>query len=278
MSEMSETQPLPSVVEVQPAQPRKRHRGLVALIVIVVVLALLAVAFVVGDRYARSYATNYVREKVATAVGLKSTAPVHVELGSGSIILQAISGHLDNAKVTVDPLTVQGVKGSAAVVATDVPLDADKKVGTMRITVMVPTTSLQSQLNKALPQLKALGAKYSVVGDHIHVAMKAKLLFLTIPIDADVKPGVKNGGPTFSLESVTVSGVKATAAGLNQYAPGLLTALKSGQSICIANYLPAEFALTSVKLSKSSLVYGFTGDGAKLNDKALSAKGSCPKS
>jgi hypothetical protein len=269
------TRPLPTIVEV-PAKPRRRRRGLIAFVVIVLVLALLVVAFFVGDRYARTYATNYVRQQVATAVGLKSTAPVHVKLGAGSIILQAISGHLDAAKVTVDPLTVQGVRGSAAVTATDIPLDSSKPVGTMHVTVTVPTTSLQSQLNKAVPQLKNLGAKYKVVGDHINVAMKFKVLFITIPISANVKPGVKNGGPTFALQSVTISGIKATATGLDKIAPGLLTSLKSGQSICIATFLPKEFTLTGVHIADSSLVYSFDGDGARLNDKSLNEKGACP--
>ena len=67
-------------------RPRKRHRGLVAVIVIVVVLVLLVVGYFVAESFARSYANNYVREKVAAAVGLKSTAPVHVNLGSGDIV------------------------------------------------------------------------------------------------------------------------------------------------------------------------------------------------
>jgi hypothetical protein len=279
VSESSEnpTLPLPTIVQVRPSTPRRRHRGLIALVVIVVVLALLVVAFVVGDRYAHTYATNYVRQKVATALELKSTAPVHVDLGTGSIILQAISGHLDRAKVTVDPLTIQGVTGAATVDATDVPLDSDKPVGTMDVTVRVPTSSIQSQLTKAVPQLRNLGAKFAVSGGHIHVTMQQKLLFITIPISADISPGVKNGAPTFSLDSLTVSGVRVTATTLDRFAPGLLTSLKSGQSICIASYLPKEFTLTGVALAKSSLVYRFSGDGAKLNDAALNDKGTCPK-
>jgi hypothetical protein len=274
------TQPLPTMSTVQLVEPkrRKRHRGLVALIVIVVILALLVVGFIVGDRYARTYATNYVREKVATAVGLKSTAPVHVSLGSGSIILQAISGSLDDAKVTVDPLTVQGVTGSAKVTATGVPLDSNKPVRTMDVALTVPTKSIQSQLEKSIPQLKQLGAKFSVSGKHIVVGIKLHVLgFITIPVSASVTPGVAKDGPTFTLDTVTISGQKASADALNRVFPGFLSTLKSGKSICIANFLPKEFTLTGVSLHGSSLTYVFTGDGAKLNDSALSVKGTCPK-
>jgi hypothetical protein len=257
-------------------RPRKRHRGLVAVIVIVVVLVLLVVGYFVAESFARSYANNYVREKVAAAVGLKSTAPVHVDLGTGSLILQAISGSINNAKVSVDPLTVQGFTGSATVTATGVPLDSDKPVKTMDVAVTVPASTIQSQLEKSLPNLKQLGATFAVSGDHIVVGVKVSVFGLSVPVSAAVTPGVRNGAPTFTLSSVTISGQKASASAFEKLFPGVLGSLGSGQSICVANFLPKEFTLTGVSLHGTSLSYEFSGDGAKLNEAALGAKGTCP--
>jgi hypothetical protein len=276
------TQPLPTlrpddVVYVQP-KARKRHRGIVTLIVVVVVLALIAVGLVAADNYAKSYATKYVREKVASAVGLKSTAPVHVNLGTGSFLLQLLNGSIDSAEVNVDPLTVEGVTGSALVTAGGVPLDADKPVTTMGIALTVPASSIQAQLEKTLPQLKQVGAKFTIGNNRLNVAMKFTVLGISVPVAATVIPGVKNGGPTFTLDTVTIAGHKTTAAALEKVFPGFLDTLKSGQSICVANLLPKEFRLDDVQVLDNSITYEFSGNGAKLNSAALSAKGTCPKS
>jgi hypothetical protein len=275
------TQPLPTlrpddVVYVQP-KPRKRHRAIVALVVIVVVLILIAVGLVAADNYAKSYATNYVREKVASALGLKSTAPVHVGLGTGSFLLQVLNGSIDSAQVDVTPLTVDGVRGSALVTAGGVPLDSNKPVNTMEIALTVPASSIQSQLEKALPQLKQLEARFTVGDNKLGVTMRFTVLGISVPVSATVIPGVKNGGPTFTLDTVTIAGQKASAAALEKVFPGFLDTLKSGQSICVANLLPKEFALKDVQVLDNSITYEFSGDGARLNQAALGQKGTCPK-
>jgi LmeA-like phospholipid-binding len=263
------------VIVVQPA-PRKRRRRIITLVVIVVVVAVLIVGYFVAESFARSYADNYVREKVAAAVGLKSTAPVHVNLGSGSLIFQAISGSIDSAKVSVDPLTVQGFTGSATVTATGVPLDAEKPVKTMDVALTVPASTIQTLLKKSLPELGQLGATFAVSGGHIVVGMKISVFGLTIPVGASVTPGVRNGAPTFTLSSVTISGQKASASAFEKLFPGVLGGLTSGQSICVANFLPKEFALSGVSVHGTSLTYEFSGDGAKLTAAALGTRGACP--
>jgi hypothetical protein len=276
------TQPLPTlrpddVIYTQP-KPRTRHRGVVALIVIVIVLILIAVGLVAADNYAKSYATGYVRDKVASALGLKSTAPVHVGLGTGSFLLQLLNGSIDSAQVDVAPLTVDGVTGSALVTAGGVPLDSNKPVNTMEIAVTVPASSIQSQLEKALPQLKQVGAKFTIGDNRLNVAMKFTVLGISVPVSATVIPGVKNGGPTFTLDTVTIAGQKTSAAALDKVFPGFLGALKSGQSLCVANLLPREFTLKDVQVLDKSITYEFSGDGAKLNGAALAKKGTCPTS
>jgi hypothetical protein len=263
------------IIVVDP-EPRKRRRGIIAVIVAIVVLVLLVVGYFVAESIARSYANNYVREKVAAAVGLDSTAPVHVNLGSGSLIFQALSGRINNATISVDPLTVQGFTGSAMVTATGVPLDADKAVKTMDIVVTIPSSTIQTQLEKALPGLKKLGPTYAVSGKHIVVDLKISVFGFTVPVGASISPGVKDGAPTFTLSSVTISGKRASVAAFEKMFPGVLGGLTSGTSVCIANYLPKEFTLTGVSVHGTSLRYEFSGDGAMLSEAALGTKGTCP--
>ena len=89
--------------------PRKKHRGRRALIVLLVVVVVLVAGFFVGDYFAKKYATGYVRDQVASALGLPSTAPVTVDLGSGSILLQAASGQINDVNITIDPIVLDGL-------------------------------------------------------------------------------------------------------------------------------------------------------------------------
>src|ERR1700712_5181753 len=96
---------------------RKRHRGRRALIVLLGIVVILVAAFFVGDYFAKQYATDYVRDKVASSLGLPSSAPVTVDLGAGSILLQAATGRINNVHVTVNPIVLDGLAGTATLMA-----------------------------------------------------------------------------------------------------------------------------------------------------------------
>jgi hypothetical protein len=255
--------------------PRKKHRGRRALIVVVVVVLVLVAAFFVTDYFVKKFATDYVRDQVASSLGLSSTAPVRVDLGQGSILLQAASGHIDDVTVTVDPLVLSGLAGSATLRAKDVPLSQTEPVPTLDVTVFVPTSTLTKAI-AGIPSLARLKPVVTTKGHDVEVTGTFSILGLPQTIGVALAPKVTNGQPGFAVDTVTLDGVSVSTSVLDRYLPGLSTALESGTTLCISDDLPAAFTLTSIEVSGDSIVSTFSGDGAELNAAALSHKGTCP--
>jgi hypothetical protein len=271
------TRPLPTTADetaVPHPAPRKRRRGVIALVVVLIVLVLLVVAFFVGDAVAKQYATAYVRDRVATALELKSTKSVHVDLGSGSLIFQALGGRIDDVRVTVDPLTVEGLTGSAVLVAHGVPLDSNTPVTRLSVAVTAPVSTISSKLG-SIPELKNLGATVSISGKHVLIGGKLSLFGQSIPLGLSLTPGVSSGRPTFAIDAITIGKNQIPASQLDTVLPGFSDLVKSGQSFCIASALPKDFVLTGMSVHDKALTYTFTGDGVKLNEASLSKKGTC---
>ncbi|HEY1532057.1 MAG TPA: DUF2993 domain-containing protein [Galbitalea sp.] len=253
---------------------RKRHRLRTAIIVLVVIVLVLVVGFFVGDYYAKKYATNYVREQVATALGLPSTAPVEVDLGSGSILLQAASGRIQDVNVTVEPLVVDGLSGSAVLVAHGVPLNETTPVSSLAVKVTVPTSTVETAISR-VPAIASLKPTVKISGKTVAVAGTISVFGFPQSIGATLVPKVVKGVPGFTIRTASFDGATVSASLLDRYLPGLTTYLESGTSLCIADQLPKAFALTSITLSGQSIVSTFTGNGVELNGATLSQKGTC---
>ena len=258
----------------QAPSPRRRHRGRNALIAIIVIVALLIVAFFVGDYFAKQYATNYVKQQVATALGLSSTAPVKVDLGSGSILLQAAAGSIDNATVDVSPLVIDGLTGSATVTAHGVPLSSTTPVKQLSVDVTVPEATITKAIG-LVPSLKAFSPTATISGQHVVVNGTVSVFGFVQHIGVTLQPKVSAGTPSFAILSAQFNGATISITELNKYLPGLSSALEAGTTLCIANQLPKSFVLTGITLQGSSLVSTFTGNGVELNDASLKQRGTC---
>jgi hypothetical protein len=259
-----------TVVEV----PRKRHRGRNALIVIVVIILVLVAAFFVGDYFAKKYATNYVRDQIASSLGLPSTAPVTVDLGSGSILLQAATGRINDVNVTVDPIVLDGLAGSATLTAHGVPLNQTTPVTSLDVKVYVPTSTIATAISR-VPALAALKPTVKLSGKHVAVTGTIYIFGFPQGIGATLTPKVTAGVPGFSIDTASFDGATVTSGVLDKYLPGLTGLLESGTSLCIANQLPKAFTLTSIAIHGQSIVSTFTGNGVELNSASLAQKGTC---
>jgi hypothetical protein len=259
-----------TVVEV----PRTRHRGRNALIVIVVIVLVLVAAFFVGDYFAKKYATNYVRDQIASSLGLPSTAPVTVDLGSGSILLQAATGRINDVNVTVDPIVLDGLAGSATLTAHGVPLNQTTPVTSLDVKVYVPTSTIATAISR-VPALASLKPTVKLSGKHVAVTGTIYIFGFPQGIGATLTPKVTAGVPGFSIDTASFDGATVTSAVLDKYLPGLTGLLESGTSLCIANQLPKAFTLTSIAIHGQSIVSTFTGNGVELNAASLSQKGTC---
>ena len=255
-------------------QPIRRRHPVRRLVVAIIVILVLVALFFVADAVARSYATNYVREQVASSLGLGSDAPVAADLGGGSILIQAATGHINNVDVTVDPLGVAGLEGSARLTATDVPLDQASPASSVTLAVTVPATTVTKAV-AGIPQLKPFNPKVAIVNGKVDVAASLSIFGIRVPLGLVVTPGVTAGHPTFVVDSIKASGATISASTLNTYLPGIKDYLNTGSSLCIANALPKAFELKSVSLTSTSLVYTLGAQNVALNSSALSQKGTC---
>lgn len=258
------------VVEV----PRRKHRGRRALVVILVVVLVLVAAFFVGDYFAKKYATNYVRDQVASSLGLPSTAPVTVNLGSGSILLQAATGSIDTVDVGVDPLVLDGLPGSATLTATGVPLNQTTPVHSLDVKVFIPATTMTAAISR-IPSIAALKPVVRISGQNVIVTGSVSVFGFPQSLGATLQPRVSAGEPGFAIESATFDGASVSASTLDHYLPGLTGLLESGASLCIANDLPKAFTLTGITLQGQTLVSDFTGNGVELDSASLAQKGTC---
>ncbi|MDQ1546584.1 MAG: hypothetical protein QOH69_1488 [Actinomycetota bacterium] len=254
--------------------PRKKRRGRRALIVLLVIVLVLVAGFFVGDYFAKKYATDYVRDQVASSLGLPSTTPVTVDLGSGSILLQAATGQINDVNIAINPIVLDGLSGSAKLTAHGVPLNQTSPVKTLDIVVVVPTTTVSTAISQ-VPSLKSLKPKVSISGKHVAVVGTIYVFGFPQSIGATLTPKVTAGVPGFSIDTASFDGATVTASVLDRYLPGLTTLLESGTSLCIGDRLPKAFTLTSIAVHGQTIVSTFTGNGVELNAAALSQKGTC---
>jgi len=133
-----------TIVEV----PRKKNRGRRPLIVLLVVVIVLIAGFFVADYFAKKYAESYVRDQIASSLGLPSTAPVTVDLGSGSILLQAATGRITDVTVRINPIVLDGLAGSATMTAHGVPLNQATPVQSLDVKVYVPTSTASTAISR----------------------------------------------------------------------------------------------------------------------------------
>jgi hypothetical protein len=259
-----------AVVEV----PRKKRRARRALVVGLVIVVVLVAGFFVADYYAKRYATAYVRDQVASSLGLPSAAPVTVDLGPGSLLLQAATGSINNVHVSINPIVLDGLSGSATLVAHGVPLNESTPVRSLEIRVSVPTSTVTSALAR-VPALASLKPMVTFAGRHVVVAGTLSVFGFPQSVGATLTPSASKGVASFTIDTATLDGVTVSKDVLDRYLPGLSTLLQSGTSLCVANELPKAFTLTGIAVRGQSIVSTFRGDGVELNGAALSQKGTC---
>jgi hypothetical protein len=273
----AETAVLPRVELVETKPARKRRRWLGWVIAAAVLVILLVVGFFVGDSYARQYAKDYVREQIIQVLALPKDTPVDVELGSGSVILQALSGSIREVTVGIDTLTVGPITGSARLVATDVPLDAAAPLSTLGIVVTIP----ENEVRKLAGNFSGLELKSIDVGDGvIAVGTEVNILgFLIIPIGIDLAPAAVEGGISFDPQVIRVGKDEISVADLRASPEFSAIAgdLLRSQDFCVASSLPRALTITDVAVSGSSLVVTLSGDGAVLGGEEMSTMGECPR-
>lgn len=275
-SEPVEIAPTDTVVLEVAAPKKKRRRWIGVLIALVVVVILLVVGFFIADAYAKTYAENYVRERIVEVLKLDPAAKVDVDLGGGSVLLQAATGGLDQVNVHVDTITFGDISGEAQITATKVPLDSSKPVDKLGITVTVS----EDNVKKLSGFLSGIDLTSIELKDGlIRIGTEFKFLFLNVPVAVDLNPTAKEGGINFDPvtillgeDEISVADLRATPA-FSSLAGDLL----ASRDFCVAGFLPKALTIDKVQVVGKNLVVGIDGDGTALSDPALSTLGTCPE-
>ncbi|MBX3098175.1 MAG: DUF2993 domain-containing protein [Salinibacterium sp.] len=279
--------PLPSVgpspsiepVETPPTTPppRKRRRWIGVLIALVVVAALLVVGFFVADRYAKTYAENYVRERIVEVLKLDPASDVEVDVGTGSVLLQAALGALDEVTVHVDPITFGDISGTAVISATKVPLDSSVPLETLDIQVTVSEENVK-KLSSFMSGIDLTSIELK--NQLIRVGTEFDLFFFTIPVSVDLNPTAHDGGINFDPVTILLGKDEISVADLRsspQFS-ALAGSLLASRDFCVAEFLPQALTVKKVEIVGKTLVLSINGDGTALSDPALSTLGTCPAS
>lgn len=267
-------QPVEPPVPVEAPPKRKRRGWIVALIVIGIVALLGLIAFLVADGIAKDYARDYVRARVIEVLQLPDDADVDVDLGGGSIILQALAGRIQTVDVTVPELSFGELTGAAELHAEGVPLDQTAPVDVLRIDFAVDEGDLAS-IAGSLSGLEL--ESIDLEEPDIVVASSFSLFGLPIPVGMSLTPSAAEGQLVFTPSSVTVAGSTFTAEQLlgdplfGLFAQDLL----EQQSVCVAGNLPQALVLTGAAVDGNDLVLSITGDGAALGGPELASLGTC---
>jgi len=271
---VAETQPTEVLQADAPAAPPRRKRRIGWVIAGIAVIVLIA-GLIIGDLAARAYATNLVRERIAAVLNLPAGTPVGVELGPGSILLQAATGAIDRVDVAVDELTFGEITGSATIAATEVPIDTSRPVDRLRIGVTVAEDQVQNLAGflSGTP-LQSIALE----GDKVRVAAEFDLVFLQLPVEVDLAPSAVDGGISFDPTTIYLDGEQISVDDLRAI-PGvseLAGTLLASRDFCVAGYLPQALTVTDVDVVDDALVLAIRGDGAALSGPGLSTNGTCP--
>ena len=232
------------VIETEAPKRKRRRWPWILAIVLVVVGGLLVAGFFIAEKYVREYAENYAREQIVSVLALPESTPVTVTLGEGSIILQALSGAINEVKVSAPGVTFGELTGDARITATEVPLDGSKPVDTLNITMIIAEEDVRSLAGSLS------GLELSSIELHdgvIAIGTEFSLFNLIhIPVGVDLAPAAGDGAITFDPVTIYLGDDQISVADLRNSPEfsSLAGDLLRTQTVCVANSLPE--ALTVV--------------------------------
>ncbi len=255
------------------APPRKRRVWPWVVLAFVVVLVGAVVALV--ETVGRGIATAAIQQEVRSALDVPAATPIDVDLGGGSLLLQAVSGRVDLVDIRIDGLALGPLTGDLLIAGRGVPLDREQPVGGLQATYRVPEAALGAiadRLSGAAIQEVALE------GSEIVASGEVSLLVATMPLGLGLTPGAVDGQLAFTPTSIRIGDAHFDAAGLaaDPFWGGVAAAITQTRSVCIADRLPAALVLTEAAVEGDELAIVLDGSGHALGGGAFRSTGECP--
>lgn len=268
----SSTKPLP--VQTEAAAPKKKRRRWPWVLggILIVLGILLTIAVIVAERYAKDYARDYIKDRIIAVLGIEPGTPVTVDIGDGSVLLQALAGKLNQIDVTADQVSFGILSGAATVHAEGVPLDQNEPVEALEITFAVAEGDVEALAgNLSGAQLESILLEEPEI-----VASTAFNVFgFQIPVGMGIEPSAEDGKIVFTPTSIRLGDENYTAEELRDTFGGFAEQLLRQQSFCVAENLPAALTIVDVDVVEKDLVVKIDGDGAALGGTDLSTPGTC---
>lgn len=267
--------PTEVIVVEEPAPPRRRRRWIGWVIAAAVLVVLLVVGFFVADALARQVATAYVRDRIVEVLKLPADATVDVDLGTGSLLLQAARGSVDEVTVWVPELAVGGITASAVLTAEGVPLSDTEPVRELGIVVTLTEDQVRA-LSGYLSgiELTSIDLERGVIS----VGTDLNVVFLTVPVTVDLVPSPSENGIAFEPDSITLDGTQISVDDLRAIplVSDLAGDLLDSREFCIADSLPQALTVRDVEVRGDELVVTIGASGVPLSGPGLSTTGECP--
>lgn len=258
------------------APPKKPKKKLKKRTVVATVLA--SIGVVVGalwglDSWARQQVADYVTEKVQEVLSLDSDQPVTVEVAGVSVIAQVITGSLEQVDVGVDDVTIGEFTGGVTMRAEGIPVDLSRPVDKVEIEFTVNETSIQ----KIAAFLSATTIdEVTLVEPEIQFASQFKVFGFPIDVGVGIEPFAQEGEIGFTPTSISLNGVRTSAAALSDRYGSVAASLLQTRSICVARWLPVALTVDDVAVRDDDLVITIGADKAIFDDASLRSLGSCP--
>lgn len=261
---------------VEAAPPKRKRRGwLIALIVVGVLVVLGVVAFLIADAVAKDYAKDYVRARIVEVLRLPADADVAVDLGGGSMILQALAGRVDTVDVEVPDAAFGDLNGRLELHAEGVPLDAAAAVDVLGVEFSLAAEDLaalsQGEDTETAPD-------FAIVDGELTLSSEFELFGVMLPWGLAAVPSAADAELVLTPTRLTIGEATFTAGEDDDSFLGLIAqALLQPQSLCVASEVPQALTLVDAAVAGEELVLSFRGDGASLGGVEFSTPGTCPE-
>jgi hypothetical protein len=265
----------PVVVAV--AAPKKKRRrwpwvlgGILLLLVI-----LLVIGFFVADAYAKSYARDYIKDRIVAVLGIEDPSQVEVDIGTGSVLLQALAGKLNQVDVDAGTVTFGTLTGDATIHAEGVPLDANAPTEKFDVTFTVAEDQIVGIVGNNLSGLPVDITSITLEEPAVVVEGSAQVFIFTIPVGFALEPSASDGQIALNVTSISLFDESFTEEQASQQLGGLADGLFAEQKICVDESLPVALTIVDVDVVKKTLVVKINGDGVVMGGSDLSTPGTC---
>jgi hypothetical protein len=262
-----------STVYVEAPAPKRRRTGLIVALVLVGLVVVLGIVAVIAESLARQQASALIADQVRQALALEPEHSVSVTIEGPPVLWQAAGGELEAVQIEVERVAFGELIGDLSLRATGTPIDSQQ-----------PTESLSAVFRVAEVDVAALAGFFSgivvtdVQLDNREVQFETGFEFFGIEfsIGVGVTPTVSDGQLLFSPSSLVLNDQRIEASDLQGLFGGLVEPLLATQSVCVAQYLPADLELTAVQVGDTQLLVVFTAEEVALGGEGFSTRGTCP--